>query len=399
MAICLEMPASDLSTGYEPFDSITDLSTPENTEARPADLKPEQGEPKKKRTRKPKADDGIKLEAQPAVVDPDPAATAAKLAAAETSRSTRLLRIATLECDYIDTSLQINFLESAIEDAKANVKTLRERQSALAADIRDIRGGKDWQPFLPYPQNEQAETPPAASAVPDRPDALHQPAGVSSTTEADLSPAAAVPSTPPIKISHHPGVAYHWQAESIDVLGLPPKITEKLKDNLLSKVIDLQRMFVGENEVPNGIGRAKLAIIKDVVEKFIAGQQSAAMQVDSQPPVESQDTPPAADLTDAKIAAAVTARAATINDGSPSCLDRKHPAGDKYWQSGYEAYGRDVQLNECFYEPGIEADDWLRGWMAARSVDGMPDAVGPETPPPVQQPQQPPAEQVSLDDL
>jgi hypothetical protein len=119
--------------------------------------------------------------------------------------------------------------------------------------------------------------------------------------------------------------------------------------------------------------------------------------------VESQDTPPAADLTDAKIAAAVTARAATINDGSPSCLDRKHPAGDKYWQSGYEAYGHSIgNWNECPYEPGYgpdEMDDWLRGWMAARSVDGMPDAVGPETPPPVQQPQQPPAEQVSLDDL
>lgn len=65
----------------------------------------------------------------------------------------------------------------------------------------------------------------------------------------------------------------------------------------------------------------------------------------------------------------VLKRATEINTGDTNCLDFKHPEGKQWHDSGWNAYSRDVKLEECPYIPGPEQDDWIRGWLGHELMD------------------------------
>jgi len=227
-----------------------------------------------------------------------------------------------------------------------------------------------------------------------------------------------------------------WKSAPLADLGLPPKLAEKLTDAEIATIGDLEcwraEISQGHATWPKGIGSAKITIIEDAVVKWLtknrdaavfdqvdagkAGTQPAETQAVVEPPsAESQDAPPAAssdkpkrgrkkkaaesasdqpkpagnasphtssqisttapEPTDAEWAAAIAARVTAINTGKPGCLDQKFPKGSRYWESGYEAYGRGLEIHECPIVPGDAQDDWLRGFLGAKAVVGMPDAA------------------------
>ena len=88
-------------------------------------------------------------------------------------------------------------------------------------------------------------------------------------------------------------------------------------------------------------------------------------------------------------------RANELNDGSENCLDFKHPEGNQWYESGWNAHGRQVSLQECPYIPGPEQDDWIRGWLAAQTVENYDQATGE----PEEKPQTKELMGISLDDL
>ena len=67
---------------------------------------------------------------------------------------------------------------------------------------------------------------------------------------------------------------------------------------------------------------------------------------------------------------AIFARAEQLNDGTNNSLDHHHQDGDKFWQSGAEAFGCGTLLEECPYIPGPEQDDWIRGWLSKQILEG-----------------------------
>ncbi len=69
----------------------------------------------------------------------------------------------------------------------------------------------------------------------------------------------------------------------------------------------------------------------------------------------------------------INSRAAFINDGSEDCLSQKMQS-DRFWKSGYEGNGRGMTLADCPYIPGPEADDWIRGLLAAKALENFPDS-------------------------
>lgn len=369
------------------------------------------GQPeKKKRTRKPKKesapDANLQLNTEPASIPIDTPAVAEQLVKAETSRSTRLIEIARVENEYVNVTLEINGHEDAIDYAKAEVKRLSEQQRALAIELRSLRGGNAWQPRLPYPENEQTSypsSPPAAAvegsasqattALPAEPDiktvaAPDVPASVTTAPDGSGSTAAA---------------NGDWKNEAVAVLGLPPKLADKLAGDGIYTVGDLEARRAGIKASsavwPKGIGAAKVALIEDAANKWLEKQSALNASPEVKQPAGKQPEPsspksapqsvaskspasrPAADSitkeaiehaaeqTDEEYAAELNACVAAVNTGEANCLDRKHPDGDAYWSSGYEAYGRQFELLDCPYVPGPEREDWVRGYLAAKTVD------------------------------
>lgn len=186
-----------------------------------------------------------------------------------------------------------------------------------------------------------------------------------------------------------------WRSVSIDELNLKPALASKLKDDggisTIGQLEDLRaEISQGKAKYPKGIGEAKITAIDDAVVTWLTknrdaglfqqvnqvAEQGAAVgdAVDAQTITESNDAPlaDAAALnpetaTDEQLADAFCARAVELDTGEAGSLDQKH-ADKRYWDSGYEAYGRDVKVSECPYIPGPEADDWIRGWLGAGKV-------------------------------
>lgn len=426
MTLTIEMPATDLSTS-PPFDPNPLADNAAITAQAAADLL-EQGEAeaevidgsftvdppfpvemaqpaaesngeqqKKKRTRKPKAAP-IPLSAPPANIPIDTPEVSATLAAPfRISRSTRQFQIAKVESEYIEVTLTINANEALIEDAKAAVKQLSERQRALAIELTHLRKDEQWQPELPL-----SESPPAAAVD----------GSISQATTDKAEPNHVKEVAAPVNLIQNltapaSGDDEGWRAVKVCALGLPPKLAEKLTDGYPSMTLGLledlrAEISQGRAKWPKGIGAAKITLIEDAVVRWLAAWHSKAVTIAanevSQPVVtqvgmDGEDgsrgsSPPAAVSSVASTTedAAILSRATAINDGSLNCLARKHPDGDKFYTSGFESYGRLVdgqacKLTDCPYVPGPEQDDWLRGWMAARVVDGYTDAPAAPAPP------------------
>ena len=110
-------------------------------------------------------------------------------------------------------------------------------------------------------------------------------------------------------------------------------------------------------------------------------------------------------------AAAIVRRSSEINTGSDNCLDFKHPEGKQWHDSGWNAYGRQIKLEECPYVPGPEQDDWIRGWLGhqlmarydEKQIELQGDAAATDQPtqqPPTEAPKLSIMDQASsLDDL
>jgi len=319
------------------------------------------GQPeKKKRAKKKSTDNKIELYADPApaAAELNSPAVVAQLAKIETSRSTRALKIHETEQEYIAVTLEINAHEDAIDYAKAQIKTLSEHQKNIALKLRSLRNDDQWQTEFPL-----LDKPPAAAA-----EGSADPAGVVSpcSTAAGAEPV----STPPVPADFYPDA---WRNASIDELDLPEKLKYKLIEDgrdTIGRLEDLRaEISQGRAKWPKGIGAAKITAIEDAVITWLtSNRDSQAFGEATQPAVPSDTaTEPTADEADA----ALIARAAALNDGTPNCLENTMPT-DKAWQSGYNQYGRVIdgieqQLTDCPYIPGDEQDDWLRGFMAARA--------------------------------
>jgi hypothetical protein len=68
-------------------------------------------------------------------------------------------------------------------------------------------------------------------------------------------------------------------------------------------------------------------------------------------------------------ARAIAARAEELDTGTENCLDPCWPDGPQFWDQGAEAFRKDVRLEDCPFELGLEQDDWLRGWMATELIE------------------------------
>ncbi len=104
--------------------------------------------------------------------------------------------------------------------------------------------------------------------------------------------------------------------------------------------------------------------------------------LDEQHPFPGQQLPPTADedesahvhdedhLTDEQRDQAINDRADELDTGKEDALLSKHPESDGMWQSGREARRAGALITDCLRSPGVDRDDWLRGWMFEDDRDG-----------------------------
>ena len=62
---------------------------------------------------------------------------------------------------------------------------------------------------------------------------------------------------------------------------------------------------------------------------------------------------------------ALRVRAAELNTGQPNCL-APSLVDEGCWNDGNNAFERGDKMTDCGWLPGVNQDDWLRGWMAAK---------------------------------
>lgn len=151
-----------------------------------------------------------------------------------------------------------------------------------------------------------------------------------------------------------------WRAPSVNEIGLKPKLAETLLEAGIETIGMLEDLRAdisqGRKKWPKGIGAAKVTQIEDAVINWLSkNRDRAAIENAADDGEES--------------AAAISARMDQINIGKPGCLDVKHPDGDKFWDSGADAFKRGLELVECPYVPGPEQDDWLRGWAGQKVME------------------------------
>jgi hypothetical protein len=174
-----------------------------------------------------------------------------------------------------------------------------------------------------------------------------------------------------------------WRAVPLAELGLRPKIEEKLIEHGIHTVGQLEDVRAdypaGGPGWPKGIGGAKVAEIEKALvswrTKWYAEHMEAIEPLPEPAGLTSPTTPAgiAAHDPSAKAEArdskkGIKARAKELNDGSANCLDSKL-TDDVYWVSGQEAHKHGWKLTDCSYVPGVEQDDWLRGWLAAELLE------------------------------
>lgn len=178
------------------------------------------------------------------------------------------------------------------------------------------------------------------------------------TAPADIS---LVPSfDEPQAVEEQPPTA--WRAVPLSELlrepikGLGAKKQEALID-LCPTLGDLEdlRARVGREAaqfhelLPKGIGLETASTIEDRLLTWIAKNPKACEEAGSD-------------------SAKRDKRADQLAD-DPAGLTAQHAEGNGYWHSGRDAWNAGAGIEECPWTPGIEQDDWLRGWMSADEDD------------------------------
>jgi len=365
----LDQPVVEELPPADPYD-------PDLAKALGADDAPDPDEPpKKERTRRkkdkastsPSMDVVTETRDQPNAVD-----AALKKPNPPMTPGTRQFQIAQTEAEYVEVCLRANCIEEAIESAKKELKDLNERRADIARDLMRLRNDDQWQPLLFPAKSEPAGTE-----------------GVSSPSSVKLDDA-------PPAAAHSPVDPDAWKSVSIDALNLPGKMAERLKEANAETIGRLESLRAEISQAratwPKGIGSARVTQMESaVVEWLTKNRDSAAFaQAQAQSAANGQptaSTPATADaskplnfdqweaLSEEQQQEYICARAVLIDDGKENCLATKHPSGDQYWNSGYEAFGRDMKVSECPMVAGPEQDDWIRGWLAHGAVEKYePDA-------------------------
>lgn len=332
------------------------------------------------------------------------------------TNKTRAQEIAETEGKCLECFMQIADTEASIENLKAQLKWLRETMGSLASRLHSLRNDAEYQPPLPL-----LDSPPAAAVDGSTGQTTKQAddsAKMNMVADANVDQRSSLTATANGEVNRDPDA---WRKVSVESLGLPPKLAEKLAEDGLDTIGRLEdrraEISQGREKWPKGIGAAKVTLIEDAVIKWLTTNRdsqmfkpeaatAAATEV-SQPagtadsakaatsngcldsPQTSQDSLPAAaldatkplgfagqweDLSAEAQQAFIIDRAAAINNGEENCLARKHPDTEKFYDAGYCSYSEEVdgektKLTDCVYVPGVEQDDWIRGFLAAQKVD------------------------------
>ena len=204
-----------------------------------------------------------------------------------------------------------------------------------------------------------------------------------------------------------------WRSVRLSELNFKPKLQERLEEagvDTIGRLEDLRaEISQGREKWPKGIGKAKITEIEDAVINWLSknrdaqilAQAKASTLVEAQHPVENEQ--PAATMSEENGEESIEQRAKAIQAAGTAGLapvtctidDSKGP-----YASGVEAQDKGWSLTDCPYVPGPEQDDWLRGWLASQSTDGLlhPEEIhGPSDSPAEDASHQ--VKEPSLDDL
>lgn len=280
---------------------------------------------------------------------------------------------------------QETFTDIAIAHAEsqANTKALKKQMDLALEMLRDVISDGPKPAVKPIAETTHAEN--GLNSIP------------AETPTSDKTPDSAPKPYP----------QGDWRSVPIADLGLPNSLAEKLADACLVTIGNLEdrraAISLGHEKWPKGIGVAKITAIEDAVIAWLSKHRDAAVLAESrcetievvgetieaipgtistssetaellsetvdmveavEPKPKKKTRKPKDVASDANSdAAGILLRAKQIDDNSPDCLDHKHSDGDKFWQSGFEAWDQNAELSDCPYIPGAEQDDWLRGWM------------------------------------
>ncbi len=401
MPVTLDMPAEPLTSSASPpldttaadeaaamldsFDSIPELENAElpdesgddepegNTD--PTDVIDEpaadaatEEKPKKKRGRKKKSEQAAEESAaiaEPAAAQPaaDPAtpslATPPAPPPAPTDRNILdEIALAEVQCERAE-SVVLSCKEE-LKDAKKiyDAAVLRLRRLAQA-----VKNDSD-RPLFKQP----AATLPADVALP-----------------ADPSPAAATqPAADPNA----------WRTVSITELGISEKLVEKLDEAGASNMGQLENLRAeisqGKAKWPKGIGAAKITQIEDAVIAWLSEHRDAAVFGQGEGNPSSAADIAWEDMTAEQQADFINQRCVQLdpdeNVEEEFCvpLEPQHTASRAFFEAGYIAGQNGDKASECPWVPGLEMDDWLRGWLkAGKEADDAkngPPAVVDEIP-------------------
>lgn len=216
-----------------------------------------------------------------------------------------------------------------------------------------------------------------------------------------------------------------WRKVSIGVLGLSPKLEEKLCDGYpamtLGTLEDLRaEISQGRAKWPKGIGQARITDIEDAIVAWLTenrdkatfaelGDGKVEQQADAGDVADASGYPTTDQweaMSDASQAFYFEMRSKVLSDGATDCLARKHPETDRFYETGFRDCGgeivenegrsqRRLELRDCIYLPGPECDDWIRGFLAAKNVN----EYEPENPQPATEQPTTTKSGVSLDDI
>jgi hypothetical protein len=357
-----------------------------------------------------------------------------------TSHATRRFQIAQVTSEYTEVCLEIAATRGEVERHKSRLKVLEEEFEWLSAELMHLRNDEQYQPRLPMgdatANGERSAVPTVAGAAEGEvPPAAASPADSDAWKSAPLDdlglPAAIVSKLADVEIATA-GDMKCWIDETASGAAKWPRGIGKAKAEI---IIDTFKGWLSAWEAKNLIPASDTSNAgtqpAEQVGNFLAtpadGQPEASQTQEGTPPAATADqsteakpkrtrkkkepaeasatpaakpakpaakppgnasphkdnghvAPPTSDPTDAEWTAAIAARVAAINTGEPSCLDQKLPKQTKYWESGYESYGRGLEIHECPIALGPEADDWLRGFLGAKAVEAVEPTAEPAAP-------------------
>jgi hypothetical protein len=158
-----------------------------------------------------------------------------------------------------------------------------------------------------------------------------------------------------------------WRGTPIDVLGLPPSLTERLAAAELATMGALEDFRAANAEHPenwpSGIGPAKVEKIEAALLAWMARREASPI---------GEVVYPSADefrsWSDDKQIEWLRSRAGELNCGDTSKMHASVPAGcGAAFENGNDAYTAGELVANCDLPPGPECDAWLLGWLLARS--------------------------------